>query len=56
MKKILLIVSIYFLTTFNAFAEFSFTFEWGNIKKCTTGNPNIVKSGGEMLCWFRNPY
>jgi len=35
MKKVLLIISIYFLTTLNAFAEFSFTFEWGDIKKCT---------------------
>jgi hypothetical protein len=32
MKKILLIISIYFLTTLNAFAEFSFTFEWGSMK------------------------
>ena len=32
MKKVLLIISIYFLTTLNAFAEFSFTFKWGDIK------------------------
>jgi len=44
MKKILLIISIYFLNTLNAFAEFSFTFEWGDIKKCTDGNPNTVKN------------
>jgi hypothetical protein len=44
MKKILLIISIYFLTTLNAFAEFSFTFEWGDLKKCTDGNPNTVKN------------
>ena len=44
MKKILLIISIYFLTTLNAFAEFSFTFEWGDIKKCTSGNPNRVEN------------
>ena len=44
MKKILLIISIYFLTTLNAFAEFSFTFEWGDIKKCTSGNPNTVEN------------
>ena len=44
MKKVLLIISIYFLTTLNAFAEFSFTFEWGDIKKCTSGNPNRVEN------------
>ena len=44
MKKVLLIISIYFLTTLNAFAEFSFTFEWGDIKKCTSGNPNKVEN------------
>ena len=44
MKKIFLIISIYFLTTLNTFAEFSFTFEWGDIKRCTSGNPNIVNN------------
>ena len=44
MKKVLLIISIYLLTTLNAFAEFSFTFEWGDIKKCTSGNPNRVEN------------
>ena len=44
MKKIVLVISIYFFTTLNAFAEFSFSFEWGDIKKCTSGNPNIVSN------------
>ena len=44
MKKFLLIILIYFFTTISAFAEFSFTFEWGDIKKCTTGNPNKVSN------------
>ena len=42
MKKIILILTIYFLSTINTYADFSFTFEWGDIKKCTTGKPNIV--------------
>ena len=42
MKKIILILTIYLISTISAYAEFSFTFEWGNIKKCTTGNPNTV--------------
>ena len=24
--------------------EFSFTFEWGNLKSCTSGNPNKVSN------------
>ena len=44
MKNFLLIILIYFFTTISAFAEFSFTFEWGDIKKCTTGNPNKVSN------------
>ena len=44
MKKFLLIILIYFFTIISAFAEFSFTFEWGDIKKCTTGNPNKVSN------------
>ena len=25
-------------------SEFSFEFDWSDLKKCTTGNPNIVKN------------
>ena len=42
MKKIILILTIYLISTISVYAEFSFTFEWGDIKKCTTGNPNTV--------------
>ena len=44
MKKILLTILIYLFTTLSASAEFSFTFEWGDIKKCTTGYPNRVSN------------
>jgi len=42
MKKITLILTVFLLTSLNANAEFSFTFQWGDIKKCTSGNPNRV--------------
>ena len=44
MKKIILILTIYLISTISAYAEFSFTFEWGDIKKCTSGNPNKVSN------------
>jgi len=44
MKKLILILTIYLISTINANAEFSFTFEWGDIKKCTSGNPNRVEN------------
>ena len=44
MKKLILILTIYLISTINANAEFSFTFEWGDIKKCTSGNPNKVEN------------
>ena len=44
MKKVLLIILLYFFTTLGAHAEFSFTFEWGDIKKCTSGKPNRVEN------------
>ncbi len=44
MKKLILILIIYLVSTINANAEFSFTFEWGDIKKCTSGNPNKVEN------------
>ena len=44
MKKFILIISIFLISTFSAHAEFSFSFEWGDINRCTTGNPNIVSN------------
>ena len=44
MKKIVLSLIIVVFYSVNAFAEFSFTFDWGDIKKCTTGNPNKVEN------------
>ena len=44
MKKFFLALAIYLITTLSAHAEFSFTFEWGDIKKCTSGNPNKVSN------------
>ena len=44
MKKIILVLTIYLISTISVYAEFSFTFEWGDIKKCTTGNPNTVSN------------
>ena len=44
MKKLILILTIYLISTISANAEFSFTFEWGDIKKCTSGNPNRVEN------------
>ena len=44
MKKFFLTLAIYLLATLSAHAEFSFSFEWGDIKKCTSGNPNRVSN------------
>ena len=43
MKKIILILFFYLISTISAYA-FSFTFEWGDIKLCTSGNPNKVSN------------
>ena len=44
MKKIILSLIIVVFSSVNAFAEFSFTFDWGDIKECTTGYPNKVEN------------
>ena len=44
MKKIFLVLIIYLISTISAYAEFSFSFEWGDIKKCTSGKPNRVSN------------
>ena len=43
MKKIILILSFYIISTISAYT-FSLTFEQGDIKKCTSGNPNKVSN------------
>jgi hypothetical protein len=43
--KIKFITIIFFLFSFNSFADdFKISFEWGDIPKCTTGNPGIVSN------------
>ena len=42
--KIFITLFFYLISTISAYAEFSFTFEWGDIKKCTSGNPNKVSN------------
>ena len=41
--KIFITLFFYLISTISAYA-FSFTFEWGDIKKCTSGNPNKVSN------------
>lgn len=44
-KPILSVASLCLLLTFPVSAHaFSFSFEWGNIKLCTSGRPNRVKN------------
>ena len=43
-KKIFLIPLVLILFQSPLYAEFSFTFKWGDIPKCTTGNPNRVNN------------
>jgi len=33
-------ISLFFLTSTVNAAEFGLAFEWGNLKLCTSGNPN----------------
>ena len=35
-------ISIFFLTSTVNAAEFGLAFEWGDLKRCTSGNPNTV--------------
>ncbi len=44
MKKTIFTFVIILFSTTSVFADFSFTFDWGDIKKCTTGNPNKVQN------------
>ena len=40
-KSIILLLLFYIPTSAN---EFSFTFDWGNLKSCTSGKPNKVSN------------
>ena len=43
MKFVLRIIFVFFFfTSVVSAAEFGLEFEWGNLKKCNTGNPNKV--------------
>ena len=44
MKKLFVILLFFFLPQKIFASEFSFEFDWSDLKKCTTGNPNIVKN------------
>ena len=47
-KTAIFIVSMVAIQTVEARA-FDFTFDWGNIPKCTSGNPNIVLNPAFVL-------
>ena len=44
MRKIILIPLVLILYQSHIYAEFTFTFKWGDIPMCTTGNPNRVNT------------
>ena len=44
MKKLFIILLFCFLPQTIFASEFSFEFDWSDLKKCTTGNPNTVKN------------
>ena len=45
MKNIFLVLTFFLITVFSvADDNFSFEFEWGDIKECSTGNPNRVNN------------
>ena len=44
MRKIILIPLVLILYQSPLYAEFTFTFKWGDIPMCTTGNPNRVNN------------
>ena len=44
MRKLALIITFLLANTGVAMADFSFTFEWGDIPLCTSGRPGIVPS------------
>ncbi len=44
MKNIIYTFIILLFSITSAFADFSFSFEWGDIKKCTTGYPKKVQN------------
>ena len=42
MKKILILITTLCFSTIANSEEIKLSFDWGNIPKCTSGNPNIV--------------
>ena len=44
MKKLFVIFIFFFFPQTIFASEFSFEFDWSDLKKCTTGNPNTVKN------------
>ena len=44
MKKLFVILIFFFFPQTVFASEFSFEFDWSDLKKCTTGNPNTVKN------------
>ena len=44
MNKLLVILILIFSPITLYASEFSFEFDWSDLKKCTTGNPNVVQN------------
>jgi len=42
MRFVIATLTVLLFSSASGANEFSFTFDWGDIKKCTTGNPNRV--------------
>jgi len=49
MRRLLITFTALILFATSASAEFSFTFEWGDIPNCRTGRPNTVGSPAFVL-------
>ena len=49
MRRFFLILMLIFSPLTIYASEFSFEFDWSDLKKCTTGNPNTVKNPIFML-------
>ncbi len=49
MRRLLISLAALTLSATTASAEFSFTFEWGDIPSCKTGRPNTVGSPAFVL-------
>ncbi len=49
MKRSIITLAAFTLSATSASAEFSFSFEWGDIPECHSGRPNIVGSPAFVL-------